>query len=83
MAHPQYKILILDGTPNGQELGAALHRNIIAQVIKADSVSSMASMARAFNPDIAILAADHPEREKELAEKLLRELNAEIAVLRL
>lgn len=63
MAHPQYKILILDGTPNGHELGPALRRNVVARAIKADSVRALATMARAFDPDLAILAADHPERE--------------------
>lgn len=76
-------ILVLDGSNGGHATTACLDKGIIARIVRATDLNSVAQAARSAIPDIAILGSDHSEVERDTAERLLCEMNPKIQIVRM
>ena len=74
-------LLVLDGTRHGHETSATLARGFLARILTASTVESLAHLALAVHPDIAILGKGHSFAERQLASHLLAEIDPRIKVV--
>ena len=76
-------ILLLDGSKHHQQTISSLSKGFVAQVVSVRTVASMVALGQSTTPDIAILGADHDDQEKDEAERILKEINPRIAIIRM
>ena len=62
---------------------AQISRGFVANLIGAHTLDAFGDAARRNKPDIAILGAEHSPSEKDIAERLVRELNPKVQIVRM